>query len=152
SLGCTLFHMLAGQAPFPEGGLTERLYKHMSVEPPDVRDLNPSVPGWLAQVVRRMLAKEPADRYQTPKELLKVLVRREPNLPSREEVLQSLAELELAETRKKKSPDTEPPTGPPTAPERRVGPIPRPGPARHEPLAEEVEEPPPRRSKSMLIL
>src|SRR5262249_38992532 len=34
SLGCTFYHMLAGQPPFNEGGLTERLYKHVQDEPP----------------------------------------------------------------------------------------------------------------------
>ncbi|MBI1914618.1 MAG: serine/threonine protein kinase [Planctomycetes bacterium] len=149
SLGCTLFHMLAGQAPFPEGGLTERLYKHMTEEPPDVRDLNPRVPEWLAKVLRRMLAKEPADRYQTPKELLKALVRGESEAPSREDVLRSLADLELAETRKKKSPDTDTPATPPTAPERRVGPTQRPGPARQEPLPNDKAEPPAWLSKGL---
>src|SRR5262249_37239845 len=40
SLGCTLFHMLAGHAPFSEGTLTERLYKHAEAEVPDVRRFN----------------------------------------------------------------------------------------------------------------
>ena len=35
-LGCTWFHMLTGRPPFPEGGLAERLCKHMNDEPPDV--------------------------------------------------------------------------------------------------------------------
>src|SRR5438477_136176 len=40
SLGCTLYHMLAGHPPFPDGGLGERLFKHMQVEPTDVRQFN----------------------------------------------------------------------------------------------------------------
>src|SRR5262249_6517682 len=48
SLGCTLFHMLSGHAPFPEGSMVERMYKHLEAEPPDVRDLNDSVPPGLA--------------------------------------------------------------------------------------------------------
>src|SRR5206468_1955938 len=83
---------LAGQPPFPEGGLVERLYKHCHEEPPDVRDFNPRVPGWLADVLRRMLAKDPADRFQTPKDLLQALVHGEDESTGRREVLQSLAE------------------------------------------------------------
>jgi serine/threonine protein kinase len=75
SLGCTLFHMLAGNPPFAEGGLTERLYKHLEEEPPDIRQINPAVPENLAAVMRRMLAKKPDDRYQTPTELLHALLR-----------------------------------------------------------------------------
>ena len=43
SLGCTFYHMLAGQPPFPEGGLGERVFKHMQEPPPDVRQFNPTV-------------------------------------------------------------------------------------------------------------
>ncbi len=75
SLGCTFYHMLAGRAPFAEGGLTERLYKHIEAEPPDVRQVNPAVSDDVLAVLRRMLAKKPADRYQTPAELLDELER-----------------------------------------------------------------------------
>jgi serine/threonine protein kinase len=73
SLGCTWFHMLAGVAPFPEGSLPERIFKHAEAEPPDVRQFNRRVtPGQVA-ILQRMLAKKPEDRYQTPAELLKDL-------------------------------------------------------------------------------
>jgi serine/threonine-protein kinase len=75
SLGCTLYHMLAGQPPFPDGGLGERIYKHLQVDPPDVRDFNAQVPDGLWAVLRRMLAKRPEDRYQTPADLLEALLR-----------------------------------------------------------------------------
>jgi serine/threonine protein kinase len=77
SLGCTLYHMLAGHPPFPEGSLTERLFKHIEDEPADIRELNPTVTPDLARVLCRLLAKRPADRYQTPAELLADLARGE---------------------------------------------------------------------------
>ena len=43
SLGCTFYHMLAGNPPFSEGGLGERILKHMQEEPPDIRQFNPHV-------------------------------------------------------------------------------------------------------------
>lgn len=70
SLGCTFYHMLAGQPPFPHGGLTERLYKHIEEDPPDVRQLNPEVTAGVVRILTRMLAKKPGDRYQTPGEIL----------------------------------------------------------------------------------
>jgi serine/threonine protein kinase len=73
SLGCTLYHMLTGQAPFSQGDLTERLLKHVEAEPPDVKSFNPKIPDGLVAVLKRMLAKKPDDRYQTPAELLQDL-------------------------------------------------------------------------------
>jgi serine/threonine protein kinase len=75
SLGCTWYHMLTGGPPFASGSLVERMYKHIEVEAPDVRELNPRVPKKMAAVLQRMLAKKPADRYQRPAELLEALVR-----------------------------------------------------------------------------
>ncbi len=73
SLGCTLYHMLAGQPPFPEGGLGERILKHLEAPPPDVRRFNPDVSEGLWALLQKMLAKAPEDRYQTPAELLEDL-------------------------------------------------------------------------------
>ncbi len=66
SLGCTAFHMLAGHAPFAEGGLGERVYKHMNVPPEDVRLHSPNVSAEFWRIIAKMLAKNPADRYQSP--------------------------------------------------------------------------------------
>jgi serine/threonine protein kinase len=73
SLGCTFYHMLAGTTPFAKGTLAERLLQHFDTKAPDIRDLNARVPEGLALILARMLEKKPADRYQTPSELLKDL-------------------------------------------------------------------------------
>jgi serine/threonine protein kinase len=73
SLGCTLYHMLTGNPPFSEGGLGERILKHIQEEAPDVRQFNPLVSEEMWTLLRRMLAKQPDDRFQTPAELLKAL-------------------------------------------------------------------------------
>jgi serine/threonine-protein kinase len=70
SLGTTWYHLLAGHAPFPAGGLAERLYKIMNEAPPDVRAINPRVSEHTWAVLRRLLAKDPRDRYQSPAELI----------------------------------------------------------------------------------
>jgi tRNA A-37 threonylcarbamoyl transferase component Bud32 len=72
-LGCTLFHLLVGQAPFPEGTAVEKITAHLERQPPPLTSLRPDVPAGLAAVVARMLAKDPAERYQTPDELIRAL-------------------------------------------------------------------------------
>jgi hypothetical protein len=81
ALGCTLYHLLTGAPPFSEGSLVERLMKHAKAEPGDLRELNPEVPDALWAVCRRMLAKKPSQRYQTPAELLADLATAGANLP-----------------------------------------------------------------------
>ena len=73
SLGCTLYHMLGGKPPFAEGGIGERVYKHIATDPQDIRQLAPDVPSGLWTVLRRMLAKHPDDRFQTPDECIEAL-------------------------------------------------------------------------------
>lgn len=75
SLGCTAYHLLAGRAPFAEGGIGERVLKHLQMPPPDVRQFNPAVSSALWDVLQRMLAKNPDDRYPTPTALLRDLRR-----------------------------------------------------------------------------
>ena len=66
SLGCTLYHSLTGQPPFPTGSATERLLKHQMDTPVPITVLSPAVPPDLAAVVDKMMAKDPDGRYQTP--------------------------------------------------------------------------------------
>ncbi len=73
SLGCTLYHMLTGQVPFPSASLPEKLFSHQAVDPEPVTKLVPDVPEGLAAVVARMMRKSPDDRYATPLELAQAL-------------------------------------------------------------------------------
>lgn len=66
SLGCTLYYLLTAKIPFPGETLTEKLIKHQLEEPEPVRQVRPGVPAEVAAVVRRMMNKQPEDRYQTP--------------------------------------------------------------------------------------
>jgi serine/threonine protein kinase len=73
SLGCTAYHMLAGKAPFAEGGLGERLFKHLEMPPTDVRQFNGEVSAGFWRIIATMLAKKPDERFATPNDLLDAL-------------------------------------------------------------------------------
>jgi WD40 repeat protein/serine/threonine protein kinase len=66
ALGCTLYFLLTGRPPFPDGTADAKLAAHREQAPPPLTALRADVPPELAAVVARMLAKDPADRHQTP--------------------------------------------------------------------------------------
>jgi serine/threonine-protein kinase len=70
SLGCTLYHMLAGEPPYPEGTVLQKLLDHQAKDVPDPARKNPQTPPHLSAVVRRMMAPDPRDRYATPDDLI----------------------------------------------------------------------------------
>jgi WD40 repeat protein/tRNA A-37 threonylcarbamoyl transferase component Bud32 len=73
SLGCTLYHLLAGQPPFPEGTALQKLMSHQERKPKPIRECRDDLPDELVSVLRRMMAKEPAKRFQTPAAVIKAL-------------------------------------------------------------------------------
>jgi serine/threonine protein kinase len=74
SLGCTLFYLLTGSPPFGGTSLLAILHAHHSKEAASLSEVRPEVPPALAAVVRKMMAKDPAQRYQTPGEVAQALV------------------------------------------------------------------------------
>jgi serine/threonine protein kinase len=73
SLGCTIYHMIAGRVPFPVTSLPEKLYAHQLHDPDPLTEVVPGVPEGLAEVIRKMMRKRPEERYQTPLELAQAL-------------------------------------------------------------------------------
>jgi WD40 repeat protein/serine/threonine protein kinase len=72
-LGCTFYFLLTGQPPFPEGPVTQKLRAHREQAPTSVTTLRRDIPARLEPILDRMLAKEPARRYQTPAEVAQAL-------------------------------------------------------------------------------
>jgi serine/threonine-protein kinase len=73
ALGCTLYYLLAGRVPFPGRNAAERLLKHHLEAPPPPEQFRPGLCPAVAAVVNRLMAKKPADRYQTPAEVADAL-------------------------------------------------------------------------------
>jgi serine/threonine protein kinase len=88
SLGATLYFLLAGKAPFADCSAAQKLMMHLNRAPRPIRDLRPEVSKDLAAIVERMLAKNPAERFQTPAEVLATL-RALPEFPAELPVFQT---------------------------------------------------------------
>ncbi len=73
SLGCTLYHMIAGRVPFPFPSLPEKIQAQLAEDPQPLTELVPGVPEGLAGVVSRMMRKSPDDRYPDPSAVAKAL-------------------------------------------------------------------------------
>ena len=66
SLGCTLYFRLTGQPPFPDGTLMQKVLKHQQAEPAALDSFRNDVPAGVTAILKRMVAKRPEDRFQTP--------------------------------------------------------------------------------------
>ncbi len=69
SLGCTLYFLLTGHPPFPDGTLAQRIAKHQTEQPRDVREIRRDCPDALAHICNKMMQKRPEDRYQSSVEV-----------------------------------------------------------------------------------
>jgi serine/threonine protein kinase len=73
SLGCTFYTLLTGKLPFPGNTYIEKLVGHLKKEPAPVTRFRRDLPSELVRIVERMMAKDPARRYQTPDEVARAL-------------------------------------------------------------------------------
>src|SRR5262249_47972247 len=81
SLGCTLYFLLTGRPPYPGGTSVEKVLAHLRQKPQPVRELRSDVPTDLVRVIERMMARDPADRYQTPAEVAAALAPTSSSVP-----------------------------------------------------------------------
>jgi serine/threonine protein kinase len=93
ALGCTLFFLLTGRAPFVGDKLSDVMRGHTSETPPLVSSLRPDVPREIDPIVAKMLEKEPESRYRQASEVIDALRRVpiEPELMTRARPFERLA-------------------------------------------------------------
>lgn len=73
SIGIIMFEMLGNTLPFKGESPTAIALKHLQAPPPHIRTINKRVPPQMAQIVHKILAKEPAGRYRTAGQLERIL-------------------------------------------------------------------------------
>src|SRR5207247_10711464 len=70
ALGCMLYECFTGEPPFSGDTSIAALYGHLEREPPNVTDARPDLPPAIDDVVKRAMAKQPADRFDTATDLM----------------------------------------------------------------------------------
>ncbi|MBW3600688.1 MAG: serine/threonine protein kinase, partial [Planctomycetes bacterium] len=73
SLGCTFYTLLTGRAPFGEGSVLEKIKAHSEHDPPPLAESRNDVPPEVEHILMTMMAKDPAERYQSPAEVAEAL-------------------------------------------------------------------------------
>jgi serine/threonine protein kinase len=73
SLGCVLYHAVAGTPPFADENLVRQMVRHAKEAPRPLPEVVPGVPVELNQLVQTMLAKDPRQRYQSPAQVAEAL-------------------------------------------------------------------------------
>jgi eukaryotic-like serine/threonine-protein kinase len=73
SLGCTLYFMLTGQAPFPEGSPLDKILAHATRQAKPLSTFRSDVPAELESILGKMMAKDMNARWQNPREVVEAL-------------------------------------------------------------------------------
>jgi serine/threonine protein kinase len=74
SLGCSMFHLLAGRTPFQADSILDVVQMHCTEPRPRITELRPEVPEALSDLIARMMAIDKVDRPQTPKQVADALL------------------------------------------------------------------------------
>jgi serine/threonine protein kinase len=99
ALGATFYFMLAGEAPYSEErSVARKLLSKASRPPRPLETIRPEVPEDLVAIITKMMAKDPADRYETPRQVADALKpwSSEPNLPPPVEEMPQLSKAALS--------------------------------------------------------
>jgi serine/threonine protein kinase len=72
-LGCSLYYLLTGHPPFPSGSIAERIAKHQTATPEEIRKDRPDCPGELDGICVKMMQKDRRYRYRDCAQVAEVL-------------------------------------------------------------------------------
>ncbi len=98
SLGTVLYMLCTGRPPFGETG-SLAILKHVVEDPPrDIREMNRDIPPWLCEIIGKLHAKMPGERYQSAAEVAELLVQRLAELQLHGEIAQGPREGPAAAT------------------------------------------------------
>jgi serine/threonine protein kinase len=75
SVGCTLYFALSGRAPFEGGDMINKIFRQRMEDPEPLENVARTVPAAFAAVVRKLMSKQPEERYQDCGELRNDLLR-----------------------------------------------------------------------------
>src|SRR5581483_9918855 len=75
SLGCTLYFAVSGRPPFAGGYMINKIFKQRMEDPPPLERVADGIPMAFAAIVRKLMAKDPADRYQSGEDVQADLAR-----------------------------------------------------------------------------
>jgi eukaryotic-like serine/threonine-protein kinase len=73
SLGATWFYLLTAEVPFPGVSLMQKLRRQLTQPTPLVTEHRPDVPPTLVAIIRKLMDRDPGQRFQTPAELAEVI-------------------------------------------------------------------------------
>ncbi|HLQ45598.1 MAG TPA: serine/threonine-protein kinase, partial [Planctomycetaceae bacterium] len=73
SLGCTLYHCLTGQVPFPDHNPVRQMLRHSNENPHPLFDFDHEIPESVQEIVSTLLAKQPKDRYDSAEDVAEAL-------------------------------------------------------------------------------
>lgn len=84
SLGCTLYHCLTGQVPFPESNPVRQMLCHATETPKRLDEFDPAIPNEVQEIVWKLMAKLPKERFDSAEDVATALAQIVPPAPEQE--------------------------------------------------------------------